>query len=108
MSGIFGAGIFPGGAAPATYRALVEFFEGDRDRADAWLVAWLDYADSDVQLEAIFDAVEAGGTPAEWLAGRPVTLATDYQGAPIAPGFIWQAIEVANTVSTVEVATDYP
>lgn len=68
MSGIFSAGILPGGGAPATYRELVEFFEGDRDAADAWLVAWLAYAGDGATSEQLLAALEAAGTPSEAVA----------------------------------------
>lgn len=104
----FGSGFFaPVGASPE-FLALVDLFGGDAAATNAYLARIVAYNASGAQANAVQDAVEAGGTAPEFLASARGTVATDYQGAPVAPDFVWQAIEVADTISTVEVATDYP
>lgn len=62
MSGIFGAGIIPGGSSPASYRALIEWFDGDKDAADAWLAAWIGYAATGAEAAALLTALESLGS----------------------------------------------
>lgn len=104
----FGSGFFPQESASPEFLGLVLLFGGDESAANAYLARLTSYFDDGAQATAVQDQVEAGGTPQDFLAGARGTVATDYQGAPIAPGFVWDAVEVKNTVSTVEVATDYP
>lgn len=61
-------GFAPTFKPPATYRELVEFFEGDRDRADAWLVGQLTYTGDAATAEQLLAALEAAGTPSEAIA----------------------------------------
>ena len=105
----FGSGFFPVSTPPPeAYLALVDAFGGDTAAANAWLDGWIAYAGDGATLVQILDAVEAGGTPADFLAARPLTVALDFQGAGVAPGFVWDAVEVPDAILTVEVATDYP
>lgn len=64
-----------GGAAPATYRELVALFEGDRDRADAWLAGQLAYTGDAATAEQLLTALETSGPPTTALAalGAPAS-----------------------------------
>lgn len=109
MSGIFGAGILPGGAAPATYRELVEFFEGDRDRADAWLVGQLDYTGDAATAEQLLIRLEALGDPSAALVLTTIIRTEPDQSKLTIGGRDWSTVTTPNEADeAIGFASDFP
>jgi hypothetical protein len=85
MAGIFGAGIIPGAPQPGAYLALVAFFGGDRDRADAWLAGQLAYTGDATTAEDLLAALERSGDPASVELKLGSLLSTDISALDVSP-----------------------
>jgi hypothetical protein len=78
---------------PATYAALVSFFDGDPARADAWLADLLTYAGNATTAEELLAALERSGDPASVGLKLGSLLSADISALNISPSGLFVAGE---------------